>query len=308
MSQLESTTTLVTIDPIQAFLWTLRRNEKDVIHLYNSLSPIMELATGTKMLNFGYWKGNIHNPAEAQSQLCTLVGRAAELDSSEIIVDIGSGYGAPANQWRNEFNPLQIVCVNINAGQLIAGFKNLYHKSENEAISSDIRNQEKINFINSTSLALPFAKGSVDRVISLESAQHFKPLDMFISESARILQSNGLFVMAMPVTIISRNLLKMLIKLGILNLTWSSEHYRLDYVKSLIARQRFKIIDLNTIGPQVYEPLAEYYFQNREVLRDKILTLYPSYIEKILSKSLLKMWNVSREGIVDYVIIKAQKS
>lgn len=295
------------IDPIQAILWTFRRNEKDVIHLYNALSAIMELSTGARMLNFGYWKGNILGPLEAQSQLCSSVGKTAELDTAQTIVDVGSGYGAPANQWGNEYTHPQIVCVNINSNHLTARIQNIYHKPENAVIQTDIRNHYKINFINSTSLALPFVNDSVDRVISLESAQHFKPLGLFISESARILKYSGLLVIAMPVTIALRNSFKTLIRLGILNFTWSSEHYTFDYVKSTIERERFSIINSTMIGSQVYEPLAKYYFQNRRVLRDKILTLYPSYVEKILSKSLLKMWNVSRQGIVDYVVIKAKK-
>jgi SAM-dependent methyltransferase len=294
------------IDPFQAILWTVRRNQKDVIHLYDSLSALMELTTGGRMLNFGYWKGNILCPKEAQSHLCTSVGKTAELDTAQIIVDVGSGYGAPANQWGNEYTRPQIVCVNINGNHLTASIQNFYHRPENTDIDTVIPNS-KINFINSTSLALPFASQSVDRVISLESAQHFKPLSLFISESARILRHCGLLVIAMPVTIGSRNVFKRLIRLGILNFTWSSEHYTLDYVKTTIEREKFSIINSTMIGPQVYEPLAKYYFQNRRVLRDKILTLYPSYVEKILSRSLLKMWNVSRQGIVDYAVIKAKK-
>jgi SAM-dependent methyltransferase len=295
------------IDPFQAILWTVRRNQKDVIHLYDSLSALMELTTGGRMLNFGYWKGNIFCPKEAQSHLCTSVGKTAELDTAQIIVDVGSGYGAPANQWGNEYTRPQIVCVNINGNHLTASIQNFYHRPENTDIDTVIPNSYKINFINSTSLALPFASQSVDRVISLESAQHFKPLSLFISESARILRHCGLLVIAMPVTIGSRNVFKRLIRLGILNFTWSSEHYTLDYVKTTIEREKFSIINSTMIGPQVYEPLAKYYFQNRRVLRDKILTLYPSYVEKILSRSLLKMWNVSRQGIVDYAVIKAKK-
>ena len=36
-------------------LWTFRRNEKDIVNLYNTLSPVMQLATGGNMLNFGCW-------------------------------------------------------------------------------------------------------------------------------------------------------------------------------------------------------------------------------------------------------------
>ena len=42
---------------------------------------------------------------------------------------------------------------------------------------------------------------SVDRVLALESAQHFKPLVDFILESKRVLIKSGLLVMAVPITV-----------------------------------------------------------------------------------------------------------
>jgi len=66
-------------------------------------------------------------------------------------------------------------------------------------------------------------------------------------------------------------------------------------------------MDISTIGSQVYEPLALYYIQNRKELRRKIMTLYPSYIEKILCKSLVKMMTVSKKGLIEYIVLKAQK-
>jgi cyclopropane fatty-acyl-phospholipid synthase-like methyltransferase len=298
---------LKNIDPLHAILWTLRRNEKDVIHLYDTLSTMMELSTGARMLNFGYWKGNVLSPEEAQSQLCSSVGVTAELDTAQIIVDVGSGYGAPASQWERQYTHPLIVCVNTNSNHLTAGKNHIYHIQDYAVSDNAIRNYCKISFINSSSMALPFSNSSVDRVISLESAQHFKPFAVFISESARILSNNGLLVIAMPVTIGLRNSFESLIRLGILNFTWASEHYSLNHVLTTIEQEKFTIIDITMIGPDVYEPLAKYYFKNRQVLRNKILTEYPSYVERILFKSLLKMQNVSRKGIVDYVIIKARR-
>ncbi|NNL53161.1 MAG: methyltransferase type 11, partial [Nitrosopumilus sp.] len=46
---------MVSINPLQLLLWTFRRNEKDVVNLYSTLSPVMQIATGGSMLNFGYW-------------------------------------------------------------------------------------------------------------------------------------------------------------------------------------------------------------------------------------------------------------
>jgi ubiquinone/menaquinone biosynthesis C-methylase UbiE len=298
---------LLTVNPIDAILWTLRRNEKDVIKLYNSLSPIMQAATGGSMLNFGYWQGNVSSPVDAQSNLCTLVGKLADLGSYRTLIDVGSGYGAPALQWSREYRRGNIVCVNINSQQLLNGFKIALGKIENEQVFHACCLRIHFTYINSTSLYLPFATGTVDRIIALESAQHFKPFERFIAESYRILQTKGLLIIAMPVTVSLDNVLKKLLKLGVLNLTWSSEHYGFEYVKSVIRRCRFNIMNVTMIGTQVYEPLGLYYTQNRKELRQKITAHYPSYIEKILFRSLVKMMTVSKKGLIEYIVLKAQK-
>ena len=296
---------MLTVNPVDAILWTLRRNETDVIKLYDSLSPIMQVATGASMLNFGCWQGDVDSPVKAQSNLCTLVGNLADLGSSRTLIDVGSGYGAPALQWRREYRLGNIVCVNINSHQLANEFKIVLNKFENAQVLHTLGT--RITCINSTSLCLPFATGTVDRIIALESAQHFKPIDRFIAESYRILKPKGILVVAMPVTVSLDNVLKKLFKLGILNLTWSSEHYGLEYIKSAITRCQFKITNVRMIGTQVYEPLALYYLQNRKELRQKITTHYPSYIEKILCKSLVKMMAVSKKRLIDYIVLKAEK-
>ena len=158
-----------------------------------------------------------------------------------------------------------------------------------------------IHVINSTATKFPIFSNSVDRIIALESAQHFKPFNNFISESYRILNDHGIFTFAIPVTKKKLN-----IKLGILAFTWSSEHYSEDFVISE-TRKKFKIIKKIEIGSDVFEPLANYYIKNRSRLRKNILTKYPSYVENVLFRSLLKMKKTSNEKVIDYLLIKCTK-
>lgn len=281
-----ATIAVILINPLQIILWTFRRNEHDVINLYNSLSPVMQLATGGDMLNFGYWDGTL-DPLIAQDNLCSLIGRIAELDSARRLVDVGSGLSAPAAYWKSLFDSLDINCVNINFQQL------LFAKKATTTVSSSL--------LNATSTDLPFSDRSVDRVVALESAQHFRPLDRFISESRRVLEPCGLLVIAMPV--MSRS--HPFYRLGILSWTWSSEHYELEYVKSVIEKNGFEINETRCIGHKVYEPLTRYYVQNRDSVRRRILKKYPAFLESILYRSLLKMDYVSRKEMIDYVIIKS---
>ena len=68
-------------------LWTFRRNEKDVVNLYNTLSPVMQLAVGGDMLNFGYWDEKDTSPIDAQNRLCDKIGKIAEIHYLMLEVD-----------------------------------------------------------------------------------------------------------------------------------------------------------------------------------------------------------------------------
>lgn len=243
----------------------------------------MQLATGGSMLNFGYWSSKHTDPISAQNNLCMVFANLAELSSGKYVVDVGSGLTAPSKLWRNNFSNLLLYCVNINFKQL-----------------SFSGTQKNIEYLNSTSTKLPFVNNSVDRVLALESAQHFKPLSDFIYESKRILTKSGLLVMAIPIITNGASVGK----LGLLKFTWSSEHYGLDDIKKLIDKAGFTISEEKFIGKSVYEPLANYYVENRTNLKKSILEKYPNYVEKILYKSLLKMKQASEQKIIDYVLLK----
>ena len=273
------------INLFEMLLWTFRRNENDVVNLYNSLSPIMQLSTGGDMLNFGHWDNSTNTPIEAQNNLCEFTGKMANLPTAKSLVDVGSGILGPAKKWNSDYPNLEIFAININYNQL----KNT--------------NTDFIEKLNATSRFLPLADKSVDRIIALESAQHFKPLDDFLLESKRILNSNGILLIAIPT--VSEGVSTMN-DLGILSFTWSSEHYTIESINSKINHAGFSIIESQKIGSNVYIPLANYYFEHRKELQEKIKTKYSSTTEKILFKSLKKMVHSSKTNLIDYALIKCR--
>ena len=169
------------INFFEMLLWTFRRNENDVVNLYDSLSPIMQLSTDGDMLNFGFWNKSTTTPIEAQNNLCEYTGNLANLSEAKSLIDVGSGILGPAKKWHLDYPKLEISAININYNQL----KN--------------SNSKHIEKFNATSRFLPFTNKSVDRIIALESAQHFKPLEDFLLESKRILKNNGILVLAIPI-------------------------------------------------------------------------------------------------------------
>jgi ubiquinone/menaquinone biosynthesis C-methylase UbiE len=324
-------------NPLNPILWTARRSEQDVVSLYDYLSGIMRITTEDYFLNFGYWNKGMDSPREAQRRLCSLVADVSFLGSANIVLDIGSGFSAPAVYWRSLFNSLNVVCMDVNLQQLKRGI--FLHSSLNENkityrlpkdIGGEIKTSlelelpqmeetETLAFVNATSTVLPFADNSVDRIIALESAQHFRPLSEFLMESNRVLEKNGIFVAAVPIVqnpkcLHGSNVFSQMMssissyfKLGVLSFTWMSERYELNYIKSQIVDAGFQLKEIRFIGSHVYEPLAKYYIQNRKMLQNTILREYPSPIERILHKSILKMNELSKERVIDYAIIRADK-
>lgn len=288
------------INLLEVFLWTFRRNEKDVVNLYDSLSDLMKITTGGDILNFGFWDDSTSTPLEAQNNMCTIFGKMAQLAPNQHIVDVGSGMSSPAIQWYSNYHPTELTCVNINFNQLQNSISNITKSID--ITNNDVKN---FNFLNATATVLPFESESFDRVVVLEAAQHFKPLKNFISESYRILKKNGLLALAIPV--MNEKYSTPMMKLGLLSMTWSSEHYSIDFVISLLKHEGFNNIDFKKIGSNVYEPLARYYIENRENIKSKISNQYPSYVEKILFKSLNKMKEVSKKKVIDYLLISCKK-
>src|ERR687896_832927 len=308
---------------LQSLLWIIRHNEIDTINLYNSITPFVQVATGgnSNMLNFGYWSKNKKildmNPLHAQRELSALIGKFGDFQSSHRVLDIGSGFSAPATQWKSIYNFLDIICVNINSQQLSTAAKTLVPSITTTAIfhtvNTDIDGSvistanvkgrpiatstmcgDILSLVNATATTLPFADGCVDRIVALESAQHFKPLQNFFKESARILKPKGLLIIAIPVIMGSPgskidkgSFIQQFKKLGILYFSWASEHYTLDNVNS----------SLRSEGLAINDSLSS----RTQIIAFKI-------IENIIYRSALKMKSLSQKGIIDYILIKCKKT
>jgi len=275
------------------------------------MTPYIGRATGSNMLNFGYWSEKTKTPLQAQNELCTRVAEFANLDSAKKVIDIGSGFSAPAIHWKSIYTFLNITCINVNLLQMKSATKLVSNTSDSK--TETLSNTKEISFVNAAATILPFVDQCVDRVVALESAQHFKSLIQFMRESKRILKHDGLFIVAIPVITTNKPLVHQFMKLGILSLTWASERYKLTNIKSMIKSAGFNIVEIQHIGSHVYEPLSDYYIQNRKIIKYVILKENHSYfynilydvLENLFYKSALKMKEVYQKGIIDYVLIKA---
>lgn len=343
--------------------WSLRKSPRDVVAMYNALSPLMCHAAQTSMLNFGYWDAVHDTPALAQKKMCDVVASMADFDSIKngLVLDVGSGLGAPAAYWRRRYPSLGIHCVNTSYVQLYESEKRhvcgcslfcnctcdacgIHNGSTSKSADAgsvccscncncsddddnnnsngggdDDNNDDTdsmricrctctgscspLSGINASATLLPFAGSTADCVVSLESAQHFTPLEKFILECRRVLTSRGTVAMAIPV-VLGR---LASVKLGLLNFTWASEHYNLKHVCGVIRDAGFEIASQQLVGGSVYAPLAEYYRSNRADVRRLVSHLqYPSYIEPMIAASMESMRRASDSGLIEYALLKCR--
>lgn len=284
------------------FLTIFKKNEKNTISIYDTFSKLMQIITGGNMLNFGYWDINTTDPFIAQQKLTTLLGEFAGLEKGNKIIDIGSGFSDPAFQWIDEYKFLKILCININFYQL-KFVTNTYKKKIGKS-------NTLVQFLNSTSTRMPIGDNTYDKIIAFESAQHFKPLVKFIEESYRILKLKGHLILALPVITYSSKfgILSQIRRLGILYITWASEHYHNEEIIRILEQHGFTIQKVKYIGSNVYSPLADYYINKRGELRKVIIKTYPSFLERLLFKSIKKMKSLSSKGDIDYILIDAEKN
>jgi SAM-dependent methyltransferase len=166
------------------------------------------------MINFGFWTHETKSIKQAQLALCTLTGKLSELDSAKKIIDIGSGFLGPAEQWNLEYKFIDnLICIDINYQALkMSRATNSRYTYDRKllmkpSVETNVTNRKyatnhsdaTMSIVNATATSLPFADSFADRVIALESAQHFKSFLKFIQESHRVLKKGGLIVIAIPV-------------------------------------------------------------------------------------------------------------
>ena len=325
---------------INTLLSLLRRDERAVVNIYQAFISYARILSRTNMINFGYWTQETASIKQAQEALCTLTGNLAELDTAKNVLDVGSGLSGPAEQWNLEYKFINnLICIDVNYQTLKISLalygknghnnKLLLGSSVKKEVTNDkyITNDESVvlSRVNATATCLPFGDSFTDRIIALESAQHFKSFLEFIRESHRVLKNTGLIVVAIPVITIPRpnrmsrikvlSSLRNLRVLGILSLTWASQHYEFEQIKSVFSQEHFVVKDVLRIGKSVYIPLTDFYIKDRNEFRKNVLDKDRSFLkkialditERIVYRSALKMKQLSLSGDIDYVLIKATK-
>jgi SAM-dependent methyltransferase len=153
------------------------QGQNPAARVYESIGSDFFLAPAPGWLNLGLWEGS-GSEDEAETACRRLVQTmAAALPEAGVILDVGNGLGTQDPVIVEVLHPRRLVAVNITEWQLSAGRDRL-----REAAALGVAGD---------ATRLPIADQSIDGVISVEAAFHFRSRRAFFDECFRVLKPGG---------------------------------------------------------------------------------------------------------------------
>ncbi len=160
----------------------LRQGRNPAARVYESIGSDFFLALAPGWLNLGLWEGP-GSEDEAEDACRRLVRTLAlALPAGGTILDVGNGLGTQDRLIAEAVRPRRLVAVNITERQLAAGRDRLKQAAAAPVAGDAVR--------------LPVADGTVDGVISVEAAFHFRSRKAFFDECYRVLRPGGVLSMS----------------------------------------------------------------------------------------------------------------
>jgi SAM-dependent methyltransferase len=159
-----------------------KQGRNPAARVYESIGPDFFLALAPGWLNLGLWDGP--GGEDEAGDACRRLVRtlASALPAGGVIADVGNGLGTQDPLIAEVARPRRLVAVNITAGQLVAGRDRLM-----QAAAAPVAGD---------AAQLPVADRSLDGIISVEAAFHFRSRKAFFDECYRVLRPGGVLTIS----------------------------------------------------------------------------------------------------------------
>ncbi len=241
--------------------------------------------------NMGYWKGidpmQPHALDLATDAFFSLISRTAEISEQDIVVDAGCGYGTNAIYCMQHFAPQKIIGLNLSQAQINVG--------QNLVDEAQLSNQ--VTLMKCSALTMPFTPSSIDKILCIEAASHFRTREDFFHKAHEALRPGGILTLADFIIPPAANLPQQVLLSGFRHLFQFPKENIYDKITYLakLKAAGFEIIETYSMYQDIIPPFTQW-------IRHHAPPPFPGY--NLLGTLGLKIYF---SYPLDYVCLKARK-
>jgi SAM-dependent methyltransferase len=177
------------------------------------------------------------------------------MGSTDRVLDCGFGFADQDILWARRLAPARIIGLNITASQVRVARRRI----------ADLGLEERVDLRHGSATEMPIESGSMDIVIALECAFHFRNREDFFHEAWRVLRPGGRLVTAdiipMPAVSGLRERVEQRVSWGLVASRFAIPSENADSRPtyfSKLALCGFEQIRIESIRRHVYAPLHNY--------------------------------------------------